>query len=187
LPNTCRNQRGGLSAFSVFSAQQPIGCGQPGCLQNGRSPDGARVGTAAGSSVRGGGASVGSPRRIIVPYLTRCGFRAGACRNSAPYGPCGTHIAERLPERPAGGSGVRPDVRETCSRSKVAERWHIWHSVRLPRRCRRGSAVTGAGEGRILRPHVELPTGSSLRERSLPPRSGPTGQGQSTPAPSRRS
>jgi hypothetical protein len=34
-PNTCRNQRRGLSTVSVFAVQQPIECGQLGCLQDG--------------------------------------------------------------------------------------------------------------------------------------------------------
>jgi hypothetical protein len=35
MPNTCRNQQQELSAVSIFAAQQPIGCGQLGCLQDG--------------------------------------------------------------------------------------------------------------------------------------------------------
>jgi len=35
MPNTCRNQRRGLSTVSVFAVQQPTECGQLGCLQDG--------------------------------------------------------------------------------------------------------------------------------------------------------
>jgi hypothetical protein len=45
-----------------------------------------------------------------------------AHRTSASYRHCGTHFAERLPERPAGGSGSGRPCRVTRSRSKVAER-----------------------------------------------------------------
>jgi hypothetical protein len=35
MPNACRNQQQELSAVSIFAAQQPIGWGQLGCLQDG--------------------------------------------------------------------------------------------------------------------------------------------------------
>lgn len=35
MPNACRNRQQQLSAVSIFAAQQPIGCGQLGCLQDG--------------------------------------------------------------------------------------------------------------------------------------------------------
>ena len=35
MPNTCRNQRRGLSAGSVFAVQQPTECGQLSSLQDG--------------------------------------------------------------------------------------------------------------------------------------------------------
>ena len=37
MPNGCRNQQQELSVVSIFAAQPPIGCGLPGCLQDGRS------------------------------------------------------------------------------------------------------------------------------------------------------
>jgi hypothetical protein len=40
MPNACRNQQQQLSAVSIFAAQQPIGCGQLGRLQDGWSATG---------------------------------------------------------------------------------------------------------------------------------------------------
>jgi hypothetical protein len=46
MPNTFRIHQPGLATAGVCAGQRTLECGQPGCLQNGRSPDGARAGTA---------------------------------------------------------------------------------------------------------------------------------------------
>jgi hypothetical protein len=43
MPNTCRIHQPGMATACVCASQRTLGCGQPGCLQNGFSPEAVEV------------------------------------------------------------------------------------------------------------------------------------------------